>query len=103
MIVQFIQYPRDSEGVTVGSGAAWVFSAGKLVRGTWQRPDPAVPPVFLDNAGKEILLTPGRTWVELAKTQMRVDVVAAPPTPTTAKPQATTTPTTVKSQTTAKR
>lgn len=96
VIVQFIQYPRDSEGVTVGSGAAWAFSAGKLVRGTWQRPDPAVPPVFLDGDGKEILLTPGRTWVELAKTQMRVDVVAAPPTQTTAKSQGTTTPKTVK-------
>jgi Protein of unknown function (DUF3048) N-terminal domain/Protein of unknown function (DUF3048) C-terminal domain len=53
------------EGLQTGSGAAWVFSAGKVVRGTWTRPALTTPAVFKDGRGAVISLTPGQTWVEL--------------------------------------
>jgi len=79
VVVQFIQYPKNSEGITIGSGDAWVFSAGKVVKGKWNRPNAGNPPVFTDAAGKVVKLTPGRTWVALAKVGMPVDIVAPPP------------------------
>lgn len=95
VVVQFIQYPKNSEGITIGSGDAWIFSAGKYVKGQWNRPNPANPPVFTDAAGKVVKLTPGRTWVELAKVGMPVEVISPAPVtttaPTTAAGKATTT------------
>jgi hypothetical protein len=38
------------------------------VKGTWNRPDPSKPAVLTAADGQPIALTPGRTWVELAKT-----------------------------------
>jgi hypothetical protein len=73
VVVQFVDYRsspadrRSPEAVTVGDGTAWVFTAGKLIPGTWHRPDRGQPASFLDEDGKPILLTPGRTWVELAE------------------------------------
>lgn len=81
VIVQYIQYPKNSEGITVGSGDAWIFSDGKLVKGKWNRPNPANPAQYTDAGGKPVKLLPGRTWVELAKVGMRVDVVAPAPPP----------------------
>jgi hypothetical protein len=73
IVVQFVDYRsspadrRSPEAVTVGEGAAWVFTGGKIIPGTWERPDPSQPATLLDAKGKPILLTPGRTWVELAE------------------------------------
>ncbi|MFN8035943.1 MAG: DUF3048 domain-containing protein [Acidimicrobiia bacterium] len=86
VVVQFIPYPRNSEGVTIGSGDAWIFSAGQVVKGRWNRPNAADPAVFTDAAGTPVRLTPGRTWVELAKVGMPVDVVTPPPATTAAAP-----------------
>ena len=38
-----------------------------LVRGTWTRNDRLEPFVLTDASGGVIGLTPGRTWVELAR------------------------------------
>lgn len=88
VIVEFISYPSNSEGVTTGSGDAWIFSDGNVVRGKWNRPNPSQPAQFTDAAGTPVKLLPGRTWVELAKVGMRVDV-SVPPVSTTAAPTST--------------
>lgn len=49
----------------VGEGVAWVFSAGKVVGGTWHKPDNATPTTYRDIDGNEIVLTPGKTWIAL--------------------------------------
>lgn len=73
VVVMFVPYrkspadPKSPEAVTVGEGAAWVFTAGGVVQGRWSRPDPSKPATLLDSAGQPIALTPGRTWVELAR------------------------------------
>lgn len=73
VVVQFVDYRsspadrRSPEAVTTGQGAVWVFSSGKMIPGTWERPDPTRPAILKDAQGKPMRLTPGRTWVELAE------------------------------------
>lgn len=90
VVVQFTPYARFGEGNMLGSGEAWVFSNGQLVRGTWTRADETTPTVYTDATGAPIALTPGRTWVELLPTGRAVDLVPGPPVP----PTTTTVPTT---------
>ena len=72
VIAMFVSYrsafddPRSPEAVTIGTGEAWVFSGGAMVKATWERPDDKSPFVFKDASGKAIDLAPGRTWFELA-------------------------------------
>ncbi len=73
VVIQFCDYrtspadPGSPEAQTVGFGEAWVFSAGRVVKGIWERADPAQPALFRTEAGEPIELTPGRTWIELAE------------------------------------
>jgi hypothetical protein len=62
---------RSPEAQTVGTGTVWVFTGGVMVEGTWTRADRLDPFHLTDATGATIGLTPGRTWVELA----RVDTV----------------------------
>ena len=56
---------KSPEVVSVGSGKAYVLTAGKIIVGTWSRPEASGKPVLKDGAGAVIALTPGRTWVEM--------------------------------------
>lgn len=58
---------RSPEAQTVGSGEAFVFTAGGVIYGSWDRPAIDATPTLLDEAGNPIKLTPGRTWIELPK------------------------------------
>ncbi len=58
---------RSPEAQTIGSGTVMVFTAGKVVHGTWTRPDRLSPVQLTATDGSPILLTPGRTFVELAR------------------------------------
>ena len=72
VVIQFTTYgtssadSRSPEAQTVGSGEAWVFTDGHVVRGRWERPDQSRPAALVAN-GRPIRLTPGRTWVALAR------------------------------------
>ncbi|MEE2768384.1 MAG: DUF3048 domain-containing protein [Actinomycetota bacterium] len=72
VVIQFTSYStsaadaRSPEAVTVGSGEAWVFTDGHMIVGRWERPDRSHP-AELVSGGKPIRLTPGRTWVALAR------------------------------------
>jgi hypothetical protein len=71
VIVQFTAYgvsPADAnspEAVAVGSGAAWIFTEGVLIRGTWEKPRARAVTVYRDTNGDVIELLPGRIWVEI--------------------------------------
>jgi len=70
VVVLYVQYSKSGYSPvarTIGSGEAWVFTAGKLFQGTWERDDAAKPFVLKDTAGNNITLTPGNTWVELTR------------------------------------
>ncbi|MCL2493097.1 MAG: DUF3048 domain-containing protein [Clostridiales bacterium] len=47
-----------------GTNRAMVFRDGKMIEGTWVT-DGTTPPRFYDANGKEILLTPGKTWMQV--------------------------------------
>lgn len=71
--IQFSEYrrspadPRSPEAITIGEGPLWVLTGGKLVSGTWKRPDGGQPAEYFTEDGKPIKLLPGNTWVELAR------------------------------------
>jgi hypothetical protein len=81
VIVQFVPYAGFGEGDLTGPGEAWIFSNGQLVKGTWTKGFAPAITEYKDAAGAPILLTPGRTWVELVPVGRTVDVVAPPPPP----------------------
>ncbi|MCB1004659.1 MAG: DUF3048 domain-containing protein [Acidimicrobiales bacterium] len=59
--------PGTPEAQTVGEGDAAVFTDGHFVDARWSRPSGADVWNLTDKAtGQPVLLTPGRTWVELA-------------------------------------
>ena len=73
IVIQFISYgksaadSRSPEAITEGSGTAWVFTDGHLIEGQWERKKDSEPAEITSN-GVPIRLTPGNTWVALAKT-----------------------------------
>jgi hypothetical protein len=52
----------------IGRGDLLVFRNGKVIEGTWERPDEDDVTELLDRRGDEIALAPGQTWVELFPT-----------------------------------
>ncbi len=72
LVVDYIPSSVDRnspEAQTTGTGEAFVFSGGKVVHGTWTRSERLNPYQLTADDGKPILLTPGRTWVELARAE----------------------------------
>lgn len=73
VVVLFIEYrvssadERSPEAVTVGFGTAVLHRDGVTVRATWSRVDRFAPFVLRDLDGREIGLTEGTTFVELAR------------------------------------
>ncbi|MGQ0804074.1 MAG: DUF3048 domain-containing protein [Actinomycetota bacterium] len=78
VIVQFTQYTGGGEGDVIGEGVAWIFSDGKLIRGTWSRAAREETIKYFDAAGQPVKLLPGSTWVELLPNLSPVDLVAPP-------------------------
>jgi Protein of unknown function (DUF3048) N-terminal domain/Protein of unknown function (DUF3048) C-terminal domain len=104
VVVQFTTYTPEpgapgATGNVTGSGEVWVFTDGKLAKGTWTRNDANLPAVYTDAAGKPIKLAPGRTWVELAAFGAETQVVMPPP-PATPPPTASTSTTKAKKKNT---
>jgi hypothetical protein len=56
---------QSPEVVSTGTGTAYVFRNGRMIKGTWVRQSSDDITSFLDTAGKVIPLDPGKTWVEL--------------------------------------
>ena len=76
VIVQFCEHQatdivEDTNGATsirivmMGSGPAWLFRDGALVKGTWERNEKHKLTRFIGEGGQELALKPGQTWVEL--------------------------------------
>ncbi len=77
MFVQYVGGDRNNEGaeaVLTGTGKLKVLTAGKVIDGTWSRPDLAHGAQLLDATGAPIRLAPGQTWVELPEPSYAVTV-----------------------------
>jgi len=46
-----------------GTGDAYVFTNGKVIKGTWKRDGDYDPNLFLDENGNEIVFNQGKTWI----------------------------------------
>ncbi len=46
-----------------GKGDAYIFTAGKVIKGTWERKDDYSPNMFYDEDGNEIIFNQGKTWI----------------------------------------
>lgn len=57
---------QSPEAHTVGSGPAWVFTAGQVVAGSWSRSAANQPIALFDGVGAPVALTRGQTFIELA-------------------------------------
>jgi len=82
VVVLFVQYSKSGYSPvakTKGSGEAWVFTAGKLFQGTWERDDAGKPFTLKDTGGNIIKLTPGNTWVELPRVGKGVSYLPGTP------------------------
>lgn len=55
---------QDPLVILTGSGSAWVLRDGRMVQGTWSRPD-ITSKVTLSGPAGTITLEPGNTWMEL--------------------------------------
>lgn len=73
VVVMMMEYAPGISGSpdaqSVGSGPAWVFSAGTVQAGTWSRDDRLQPFTLTALDGSPMLLTPGRTFVELPRNE----------------------------------
>jgi hypothetical protein len=75
VVIQFVGYrntglvdPSGSavpEAQVVGEGDAWVLTGGSLIPAHWSKPSAEAVTHYVDANGAEVLLAPGRTWVEL--------------------------------------
>jgi hypothetical protein len=60
--------PRSPVALTVGTGEATVFSAGRQIAARWARPSTTEPYRITDvTTGQPVAMTPGPTWVALAE------------------------------------
>jgi Protein of unknown function (DUF3048) N-terminal domain/Protein of unknown function (DUF3048) C-terminal domain len=53
------------KAITIGTGKAYLFRGGKVIKGTWVRDSADQVTKFLDADGNEMELAPGQTWIEL--------------------------------------
>ncbi len=69
VIILEVEYSNSYSPVskTLGSGKATVFTDGTAITGTWERSNRLVPFTLKDSSGAIIKLTPGRTFVEVAR------------------------------------
>ena len=84
VVVMFVQYiggagVEQSEANLLGTGNAWIFTGGKVIKGHWSRPDKQKPAKLTDAKGGVVRLAPGQTWVELPDVSYTVTVL--PPAP----------------------
>lgn len=59
---------------SLGGGEAYLLTAGTVVHGTWSRDDNTQPFTLIADDGTPMLLTPGRTFIELPRTQDPITV-----------------------------
>lgn len=58
----------------VGSGVTEYFSEGMMRTGTWERKNVDSLTVYYDADGKEIALKPGKTYIQIARSEMKINV-----------------------------
>lgn len=73
VIAMLVDERLSSDGVheaitTIGSNTAYVFQNGRAIKGTWKKNSREEQIHFYDEAGNEIALAPGQTWISAIPT-----------------------------------
>ena len=79
LVVDYVQsaiYAPSPIAQTLGTGEVFLFTGGKALHGKWSRDDRLKPFTFTADDGQPMLLTPGRTWVELARVDSTTTIPA---------------------------
>lgn len=61
-----VREPSDKDYLAFqvhGSGDAYVFTNGKVIKATWERKSDYEPNIYYDEKGEEIVFNQGKTWV----------------------------------------
>jgi len=61
-----VREPADKDYLAFGvhgQGDAYVFTNGKVIKGTWKRNSDYEPNIFYDENGQEIVFNQGKTWI----------------------------------------
>lgn len=80
LIVQYCHFYHGDETLgrwlcdLTGKGKAEFIVGGKHIMGTWQRSAYDQPTLYLDDAGQEIVLRPGNTWIALHPQEKAITV-----------------------------
>ena len=70
LVMEYLPGISDSpDAQTIGTGEAFIFSAGNYVHAKWSRDDRLKPFTLTADDGSVVKLTPGRTFIELPRTQ----------------------------------
>ena len=82
------KYGNVPKDVVIGTGKAYIFTAGKMVEATWSKPsrDTSISLALAD--GTPVTLAPGNTWVELqpkVEGKLAFTQIKPSPTPTPTK------------------
>ena len=73
VVVLYVKYapspadPNSPEAQTIGAGVGYVLTNGSLIEVAWDRSDRLLPFTLKDSTGTVVRMTPGRTWVLLAR------------------------------------
>ena len=78
VVAMVVQESRASDNyhediAAIGSGDAYIFQNGTVIKGTWKKPSKADQIKFTDTDGEEIKLAPGQTFVTAVPTYGGVD------------------------------
>ena len=65
MVLDYSMNGNSPVGHTVGGGEAFLYTNGRVVHGSWTRPDIGGRATFLDDNGQPLKLSPGQTWIEM--------------------------------------
>ncbi|GAE88176.1 DUF3048 C-terminal domain-containing protein [Acetivibrio straminisolvens] len=67
------QYGRQ-EVNTVGSGEGYYITNGKCIEITWSKSSRTERTKYLDSEGKEIVLNPGQTWIQIFPVSGKIEI-----------------------------
>lgn len=76
--MEYAWYSGESDRpkvTTIGTGRCEYFIGGRHFSGSWRRDSLTANTVYLDDAGNEVLFNPGKTFIEILKTEKTVDIL----------------------------
>lgn len=68
---------------TIGEGAFYIFTEGRVIEGTWARDDASEPFTLTDSDGEELLVPAGKPWISVVPDNGNIEWDATAPTTST--------------------